>query len=73
MTSSTQHAQNPDYNYCALPLASYACRPDESKGRLYEAPENGDRTVFQREPKIFGPTYLIIFWLSQCCKDCFPF
>ncbi|MAF68946.1 MAG: deoxyguanosinetriphosphate triphosphohydrolase [Micavibrio sp.] len=49
MTSSTQHAQNPDYNYCALPLASYACRPDESKGRLYEAPENSDRTVFQRD------------------------
>ncbi len=37
------------YNYCALPLASYACRPDESKGRIYEEEESATRTPFQRD------------------------
>lgn len=37
------------YNYCALPLASYACRPDQSKGRLYEEGESATRTPFQRD------------------------
>jgi dGTPase len=37
------------YNYCALPLAAYACRPDQSKGRLYEEEESPTRTCFQRD------------------------
>ncbi len=37
------------YNYCALPLAAYACRPDESLGRVYEEPESAHRTCFQRD------------------------
>lgn len=37
------------YNYCALPLASYACRPDQSRGRIYEEPESRFRTCFQRD------------------------
>lgn len=40
---------NPSYNYCALPLASYACRPDESRGRVYEESESKNRTAFQRD------------------------
>lgn len=39
----------PAYNYCALPLAAYACRPDQSKGRLYKEEESGTRTPFQRD------------------------
>lgn len=37
------------YNYCALPLASYACRPDESLGRVHAEPESQNRTPFQRD------------------------
>lgn len=37
------------YNYCALPLASYACRPDQTLGRVYEEPESRYRTCFQRD------------------------
>ncbi len=37
------------YNYCALPLAAYACRPDQSKGRIYEEEESKTRTCFQRD------------------------
>lgn len=37
------------YNYCALPLAAYACRPDESKGRVFEERESRHRTAFQRD------------------------
>ncbi len=36
-------------NYCALPLASYACRPDRSKGRLHDEPESRHRTPFHRD------------------------
>jgi dGTPase len=42
-------ADQASYNYCALPLASYACRPDLSAGRLYEEPESETRTCFQRD------------------------
>ncbi len=35
MTNKTE----PSYNYCALPLAAYACRPDQSKGRIYDENE----------------------------------
>ena len=37
------------YNYCALPMAKYACRPDQSKGRYYEEPDSTTRTPFQRD------------------------
>lgn len=37
------------YNYCALPLAIYACRPDQSRGRIYNEPESKNRTPFQRD------------------------
>jgi dGTPase len=37
------------YNYCALPLAAYACRPDQSKGRVYDEEESQTRTPFQRD------------------------
>lgn len=37
------------YNYCALPLAAYACRPDLSRGRLYGEPDSRHRTAFQRD------------------------
>ncbi len=39
----------PAYNYCALPLAAYACRPDQSRGRMYDEPESRYRTPFQRD------------------------
>ncbi|MCB1533105.1 MAG: deoxyguanosinetriphosphate triphosphohydrolase [Alphaproteobacteria bacterium] len=41
--------QQPAYNYCALPLAAYACRPDQSLGRVHEEPESENRTPFQRD------------------------
>ena len=37
------------YNYCALPLAAYACRPDQSRGRIFDEPESRFRTCFQRD------------------------
>lgn len=37
------------YNYCALPLAAYACRPDLSKGRIIVEDESKHRTAFQRD------------------------
>lgn len=37
------------YNYCALPLASYACRPDMSRGRLITEEGSKHRTPFQRD------------------------
>ena len=39
----------PAYNYCALPLVPYACRPDQSQGRIYDEPESETRTPFQRD------------------------
>ena len=39
----------PAYNYCALPLASYACKPEDSKGRIHVEPESLNRTPFQRD------------------------
>jgi dGTPase len=32
-----------------LPLAAYACRPDQSRGRLFEEPDSRHRTCFQRD------------------------
>ena len=40
---------DPAYNYCALPLAVYACRPDQSKGRVFAEDESEMRTPFQRD------------------------
>ncbi len=37
------------YNYCALPLAAYACRPDQTKGRIFDEGESKTRTPFQRD------------------------
>lgn len=37
------------YNYCALPLAVFACRPDQTKGRIYAELESNTRTPFQRD------------------------
>lgn len=45
----TAQSDQPAYNYCALPLAAYACRPDQSRGRLHEEPESRHRTAFQRD------------------------
>lgn len=40
---------NQSYNYCGMPLADYACRPEESLGRLYSEKESRYRTCFQRD------------------------
>lgn len=40
---------NQSYNYCGMPLADYACRPEESAGRLYKEDESRYRTCFQRD------------------------
>lgn len=42
-------SQNASYNYCAVPLANYACRADQSVGRIVPEPESAHRTCFQRD------------------------
>ena len=42
-------AEQKAYNYCALPLASYACVPEHSRGRVHEEGESRHRTAFQRD------------------------
>lgn len=42
-------SQSLAYNYCALPLAIYACRPDASRGRVIKEEESQHRTPFQRD------------------------
>lgn len=37
------------YNYCALPLAAYASKPEETLGRVHKEPESRHRTAFQRD------------------------
>jgi len=37
------------YNYCALPLAVFACRPDRSRGRIHAEAPSKTRTDFQRD------------------------
>lgn len=37
------------YNYCALPLSSYASKPEQTLGRIHEEPESRHRTPFQRD------------------------
>lgn len=46
---NAENAEELEYNYCALPLAAYASRPDQSKGRIIEEPESANRTGFQRD------------------------
>ena len=46
--SNTAKSQ-PSYNYCALPLAAYACVPEQSRGRVHEESESKNRTAFQRD------------------------
>jgi dGTPase len=48
-TSKKEQSEEQSYNYCALPLAIYACRPDQSLGRIYEENESATRTPFQRD------------------------
>lgn len=38
-----------EYNYCASPLAAYACRPDHTRGRLVPEKEGDERTAFERD------------------------
>lgn len=46
---SEEENDGTSYNYCALPLAIYACRPDQSLGRIYEEEESATRSPFQRD------------------------
>lgn len=46
---STKTHESQDYNFCAMPLAAYACRPDKTKGRIYEEEESATRSPFQRD------------------------
>lgn len=41
--------QKPSYNYCALPLAAYACVPELSRGRVHDEPVSEHRNAFQRD------------------------
>lgn len=43
---STDSAEN---NYCAVPLAPYAARPDRSLGRMHDEPESTRRNCFQED------------------------
>ena len=47
MSKTAMH--EPDYNYCAMPLAIYACRPDMSRGRVYDERPSRHRSDFQRD------------------------
>lgn len=47
--ASPKQASTSSHNYCALPLASYACRPDQSRGRIYNEPPSQHRSEFQRD------------------------
>lgn len=42
-------ATEPQYDYCAVPLASYACRADQSRGRLIAEADSATRSAFQRD------------------------
>lgn len=41
--------QEQTHNYCALPLARYACRPDQTRGRVHPHEISAIRTCFQRD------------------------
>ena len=42
-------SSDPAYNYCALPLAAYACVPENTRGRVYDEPTSEHRNAFQRD------------------------
>lgn len=42
-------SQEAEYNYCSVPLAIYACREDQSRGRLYDQEPSRTRNEFQRD------------------------
>ncbi len=48
-TNEQLQMEQTSYNYCALPLASYACKPEQTLGRVYDEPESRHRTPFQRD------------------------
>ncbi len=41
--------EQPSYNYCALPLAAYASKPEDTLGRVHLEPESRHRNAFQRD------------------------
>lgn len=49
MTIQPATQDNLAYNYCAVPLARYACRPDQTRGRINQESESRHRTCFQRD------------------------
>ena len=49
LVSPSENSDLPAYNYCAMPLAVYACRPDQSQGRLFDEAESKYRNPFQRD------------------------
>lgn len=49
MGTSQQDKNAQGYNFCALPLASYACHPDKSRGRIHDEPESSTRSPYQRD------------------------
>lgn len=44
-----QPAETTENHYCALPLAPYACKPEESRGRVHAEPDSLTRTPYQRD------------------------
>ncbi len=48
-TNEQLQMKQKSYNYCALPLASYACKPEESLGRVHKEPQSRHRNEFQRD------------------------
>ncbi len=49
LKQSMKTPNSPSYNYCALPLAAYACVPEDSRGRVHAEPNSKHRTAFQRD------------------------
>ena len=46
---SAEKKDAPSMNYCALPMAVYACDPTKTRGRMHEEPNSQHRTEFQRD------------------------
>lgn len=49
LTSDPPESPQKDGSYCAVPLASFACRPDRSRGRVYTEDDSRYRTPWQRD------------------------
>lgn len=49
MAAKQKDDNSADYNFCAMPLAAYACRPDKTRGRIHDEPESTTRSPFQRD------------------------